>query len=418
MSTTPPETEQDGDLRMSLFGHLAELRSRLFRVVIAIIVLGGASLVFARPIFGLLMRPVLDALPPEARSLVYTSGIEEINVLMKVGMYAGIFLATPVLLWQIWGFIAPGLYPSERKYAGPFVGLGTAAFLAGATFCYLAVLPTMFQFLLQAPDATELETRIDQARLREEDALRALRFGDFARAASLAKEGSAAIAEDVKAPLLPLDGADHPSPKVGVAARLSGLGRLMDAAHEGLGTAARPVLRNVMARRQEAITALEQEDFTTSEKLIEEAASALAGVSAANASVFGELWRLERDLSIGQARHAALTWTRPMLTMKEQLSLVLLLELAFGIIFELPLVIALLAMLGIVKASFLFKYQRHALVVCMIAGAIITPTGDAVNLALIMGPMFLCYELGLLAAWFIEKRRAKAAATTALAPPA
>ncbi len=402
---------------MSLFDHLSELRSRLVRVVIAIAVLGGASLAFARPIFGMLMRPVLDALPPEARSLIYTSGIEEINVLMKVGMYAGIFLATPVLLFQIWGFIAPGLYPSERKYAGPFVALGTAAFLVGATFCYFVVLPTMFQFLLQAPDVAELQTRLDQSRLREDDALRALRFGDLARSASLAKEGSAAISEDVKAPLLPIGGAERPSPKVEVTARLAGLGRLMDAAHEGFGASARPVLRNVMDRRQEALTALEQGDFAAAEKRIEEAASALAGVSAANASVFGDLWRLERDLSVAQARHAALTWTRPMLTMKEQLSLVLLLELAFGVIFELPLVIALLAMLGIVKASFLFKYQRHALVVCMIVGAIITPTGDAVNLALIMVPMFLCYELGLLAAWFIEKRRAKAAATTALAPP-
>ncbi len=226
------------------------------------------------------------------------------------------------------------------------------------------------------------------------------------------------VAEDVKAPLLPIDGAELPSPKVEVASRLSGLGRLMDAAHVGFGAASRPVLRGVMDRRQEALTALDAGDFATADKRIEEAASALAGVSAANASVFGELWRLERDLSISEARHTALTWTRPMLTMKEQLSLVLLLELAFGIIFELPLVIALLAMLGIVKASFLFKYQRHALVVCMIVGAIITPTGDAVNLALIMGPMFLCYELGLLAAWIIEKRRAKAAASTALAPPA
>jgi sec-independent protein translocase protein TatC len=107
-----------------------------------------------------------------------------------------------------------------------------------------------------------------------------------------------------------------------------------------------------------------------------------------------------------------------MLTMHEQLSLVLLLELAFGVIFELPMVMALLAMLGLLRASFLFKYQRHAFVVCLIAAAIITPTGDAVNLALMTGPMFLCYELGLLAVWMIEKRRAQQQETTALAPPA
>jgi sec-independent protein translocase protein TatC len=105
-----------------------------------------------------------------------------------------------------------------------------------------------------------------------------------------------------------------------------------------------------------------------------------------------------------------------MLTMREQLSLVLLLELAFGVIFELPLVMALLALVGLVKASFLIKYQRHAIVVCLIAAAVITPTGDAVNLALMTVPMLLCYELGVLAAWLIEKRRTKEAASSALTP--
>ena len=133
---------------MSLAEHLAELRSRLLKCTLAVLVLGAAALVFAKPIFGILMKPVLDALPAEGRSLVYTSGIEEINVLMKVGVYCGIFLTTPVILWQIWGFVSPGLYPEERRYAGPFVFLGSLAFLAGALFCYFAVLPSMFKFLL------------------------------------------------------------------------------------------------------------------------------------------------------------------------------------------------------------------------------------------------------------------------------
>jgi sec-independent protein translocase protein TatC len=107
-----------------------------------------------------------------------------------------------------------------------------------------------------------------------------------------------------------------------------------------------------------------------------------------------------------------------MLTMHEQLSLVLLLELAFGVIFELPLVMALLSLLGVVRASFLLKYQRHAFVVCLIAAAVLTPTGDAVNLALMVVPMFLCFELGVLAAWVIEKRRDRRTQQTALAPPA
>ena len=101
-----------------------------------------------------------------------------------------------------------------------------------------------------------------------------------------------------------------------------------------------------------------------------------------------------------------------MLTMSEQLTLVLTLLLAMGFIFELPLIMALLASLGLVKASWLMRYQRHAFVVCLIAAAVITPTGDAVNLALMAGPMLACYELGVLLVWIVEKRRARATPST------
>ena len=102
---------------MSLAEHLSELRSRLLKVTLTVLALGAVSLVFAKPIFGVLMRPVLEALPPDSRSLIYTSGIEELNVLMKVGVYCGIFLTTPVILLQLWGFVSPGLYPEEKRFA-------------------------------------------------------------------------------------------------------------------------------------------------------------------------------------------------------------------------------------------------------------------------------------------------------------
>ena len=66
---------------------------------------------------------------------------------------------------------------------------------------------------------------------------------------------------------------------------------------------------------------------------------------------------------------------------------------------------AVLSLVGLVQSGFLFKHQRYALAVCFIAAAIITPTGDVVNLLLMAGPMLLCYELGVLLVWIIEKRR-------------
>jgi sec-independent protein translocase protein TatC len=397
---------------MSLAEHLTELRSRLLKCTIAVLVLGVASLIFARPIFGLLMRPVLDALPPEGRSLIYTSGIEEINVLMKVGVYCGIFLTTPVILWQIWGFVSPGLYPDERRYASPFVVLGSVAFILGSLFCYFAVLPSMFKFLLNEEDAVALEGRLDVAKLRNEDALRFLRLGDAERAGQLAKEANATLLADGDGKLGDLE--QVPSETVELSARLDGLGRLVDAAAEGFGAPARLVLRQAVEKRVVAAEAFGRKDFGVASAAMDEAASLLAGV--ARTEELAGLWKLEKELAAGHARHEALRWTRPMLSMDEQLSLVLVLILAFGVIFELPLVMALLGIVGVVKSRWLFKYQRHAFIICLILAAIITPTGDVVNLSLMAGPMLMCYELGVLAVWMIERRRAKNQAATSIAP--
>jgi sec-independent protein translocase protein TatC len=399
---------------MSLAEHLTELRSRLLKCTIAVLVLGAAALVFAKPIFGILMKPVLDALPAEGRALVYTSGIEELNVLMKVGVYCGVFLTTPVILMQIWGFVSPGLYPEERRYAGPFVFLGSSAFLAGALFCYFAVLPSMFKFLLNDEVGLAISQRLDVGRLRADDALRFLRIGDAERAGVLAREASTALKADGLGQMP--EATRAPSESVELGARLDGLGRLLDAAADGFGMPARSVLRQTVEKRAEAVEAYAKEDYGAATKAMDEAASLLAGVAPTRAEELAGLWRLEKELALGKARHVAAAWTKPMLTMNEQLSLVLLLLLSFGIIFELPLVMALLGLVGIVRAGFLMKYQRHAFVVCLIAAAILTPTGDVVNLSLMAGPMLLCYELGVLSVWLIERRRAKQEAETSITP--
>ncbi len=397
------------DFKMSLLEHLGELRQRLLRVTIAVLVLGVAALVFARELYGLLMRPVLVSLPPEAASLVYTSAIEEINVLMKIGLYSGVFLATPVLLFQIWKFVSPGLYDTERKFAGPFIFFGTLAFITGASFCYFLVLPKMFEFLLQKEDARAILTRLDTARLREEDAVRYLRLGEVDRSAALARAAAGELEASgqgkttegtLGVTLVPKRTAD-------VLARLEGLGRLIDATRDAYGDAARPALLAATAKRVEAVEAWGKQDFDAAQARADEAAEALGQADPARVSDFAALWKLEKLLGVGRASYEAINWTKPMLSMSEQLTLVLVLELAFGVIFELPLVMMLLGMVGLVSSAFLFRYQRHAFVVCLLLAAIITPTGDAVNLTLMAGPMLLCYELGVLLVWITEKRRAK-----------
>ncbi|HYV46969.1 MAG TPA: twin-arginine translocase subunit TatC [Myxococcaceae bacterium] len=405
------EGEGAGELRMSLSDHLEELRGRLLKCVVAVCVLAVVGLVFSRPIFGILMRPVLQALPEEARSLIYTSGIEEINVLMKVGLYAGIFLTTPVILWQIWGFVSPGLYPSERRFAAPFVFFGSLAFVTGAAFCYFMLLPTMFKFLLTEGDSAPLEERLESARTQEAEALRYLRFGDAEQAGAMAAkatEGLTATGEGKTG-----DGAAPTTSSVEMTARVDALGRMVDAVADWERGAAKPVLRTVMEKRLEALGLREKGDLVAASKALDQAAAVLASAAPTRAEQIASVWKLEKAIASGASRYHSEAWTRPMLTMSEQLSLVLLLELALGIIFEMPLVMALLAVVGLVKSRWLFKYQRHAIIVCLIIAAVITPTGDAINLSLMAGPMILCYEIGVLAVWLVERRRARMQAAEA-----
>ena len=249
----PPEApiEPEGDVKASFFEHLKELRKRLLRAVLGIAVGMCAVGFFAERLFRWVMLPVLRSLPQNQQQLHYTSYIEPFMVYLKVALYGGAFVAAPYVLWQVWLFIAPGLYKRERRIVVPFLASGTLLFYGGAAFCYFLVMPAAFPAL-------------------------------------------AAIAGD--------------------------------------------------------------------------------------------------DM-------------RPILTMTEQLSLVLAMLLGFGIVFEVPVIIAFLSMVGLVSADFLSKYRRHAIVANVALAAVITPTGDPFNLALMAIPMILFYEIGILLARILGKKK-------------
>jgi len=253
-----PETtpEPEGEVRASFFDHLTELRTRLVRAVLGICAGVGVVAWFSDYIFRFVMKPVLNSLPEKERTLNYTSYLEPFLVYLKVALYGGLFVAAPWVLYQLWLFVAPGLYKREKKVVVPFIVVGTGLFYSGVLFTYFVVMPFAFPAL---------------------------------------------------------------------------------------------------------------------------------------ASIAGP------DM-------------RPLLTMREQLTLVLAMMLGFGIVFEVPVVIAFLAMVGLVTPQFLAKYRRHAIVVNVILAAIITPTGDPFNLALMAVPMILFYEVGILAARIVGKKKAPEAA--------
>ena len=244
-----PEKPED-DVQLSLRDHLMELRKRLKWALIWLMVGFVASYYWSQDIFHFLMQPVFAALPEGEKALHFASSVEPFIIYLKVGLYAGLFVASPFIFWQIWMFVAPGLYRRERKKILPFVIVATVFFVGGAVFCYLIILPPTFEFLIKnvGPNIT------------------------------------------------------------------------------------------------------------------------------------------------------------PVLMMDQQLGLVMLMVLAFGIIFELPLILTLLAMMGVVDHKFLSKYRRHAIVVNVLIAAFVTPTGDPFNLALMALPMMVCYELGVLGARIFGKK--------------
>jgi sec-independent protein translocase protein TatC len=252
----PGATGPEDEVKLSFVEHLRELRKRLLQAMYG--VAAGMGLVgwFVPRIVDALMAPVRAALPSGRQTIVFTSAIEPMMVYIKVALYGGIFVAAPWVLWQVWLFVAPGLYKREKRMVWPFLFFGTLLFYAGAAFCYGLVMPQAFPAML-------------------------------------------AFASD------------------------------------------------------QTLT--------------------------------------------------------PMLALSEQLSLVMAMLLGFGIIFEVPVVIAFLSMIGLVNWRFLARYRRHAIVVNVALAAILTPTGDPFNLALMAVPMILFYEVGIVLARVLGKKPAPTA---------
>jgi sec-independent protein translocase protein TatC len=137
--------QDDGKLPFT--AHLEELRKRLIICFIAVGAGFLASYAFAKQIFEILMRPLLTVMPPDEK-LIYTGLPEAFFTYLKTALIAGILIAVPVIFYQIWMFVAPGLYDREKRFALPIVILSSFFFLGGALFGYFIVFPFGFQFFM------------------------------------------------------------------------------------------------------------------------------------------------------------------------------------------------------------------------------------------------------------------------------
>lgn len=241
---------------MSFLEHLEELRRRIIYAVVA--VMGGFMACWwkAEVIFGYMQKPIEQALTRHKldTQLVYLNPTEPFNLYMKIGLISGIFVASPFILYQVWAFIAPGLYKNERRYVLPFMFSTVFLFLAGGAFGYKIVYPAALDFLV-------------------------------------------------------------------------GYG-------QGL---------------------------------------------------------------------------KPMITIGEYTDLFMTIILGLGIVFEMPILVFFLSLMGIVTAKWMWRNLRYSILVIFVIAAILTPTTDIMNMCVFAAPMILLYILSIGVAWLVHPARRKKA---------
>jgi sec-independent protein translocase protein TatC len=142
----------------SLISHLVELRERLLRAVIAVIIVFIPCAILHKTLFTLVATPLIEKMP-QGTSMIATSPVAPVMVPLKLAFMAAVFLAMPYVLYQAWAFVAPGLYKNEKRFAIPLVVSSIVLFYAGIAFAYFVVFPLMFAFLTTAtPEGVQMMT--------------------------------------------------------------------------------------------------------------------------------------------------------------------------------------------------------------------------------------------------------------------
>ena len=156
-----PDDEAGG--KMSFLDHLDELRRRIIYSLVAVLVGFGIAFFWLDDIFTFIFKPMQAVLPP-GQNMIYTEPGEQFFLMFKIGLMAGLILASPLVFSQIWLFIAPGLYKHEKKLALPFVLMGTVLFVGGAAFSHYGVFPVIWKFFATSSiDFVTFTPRIEPA---------------------------------------------------------------------------------------------------------------------------------------------------------------------------------------------------------------------------------------------------------------
>ncbi len=142
-----PDLEDDEEAggKMSFLEHLDELRKRIVQSLIGVAAGVAIGFAFINPVVNFILKPTWTVLPQGSR-MIYTQPGEAFGLYVQIGLIVGVILASPWIMYQVWLFIAPGLYANEKRFAVPFVLLSTVGFVGGAAFNHYIVFPFMITF--------------------------------------------------------------------------------------------------------------------------------------------------------------------------------------------------------------------------------------------------------------------------------
>lgn len=160
--TTESNVNQEESAQQSLIQHLMELRSCILRALLGVVVIFLGLIWFRNDIYTFVAMPLIDALPNGSK-LIATEVTSTFLVPIKLTLWLSFFIAVPWVIYQVWLFIAPGLYQKERRLVFPMISSSILLFYSGMMFAYFAVMPLMFKFLVgTTPDGVEMATDISQ----------------------------------------------------------------------------------------------------------------------------------------------------------------------------------------------------------------------------------------------------------------
>jgi len=155
-------TQAEEDTPLPLIAHLTELRDRLLRMILAVLIVFVVLFPFSNEIYAFVSQPLRDLLPDDS-SMIATEVASPFLTPFKLTLFTAIFVAIPYVLYQLWAFVAPGMYRNEKRFAMPLLASSVLLFYLGTAFAYFAVFPLIFAFFTSvAPEGIAIMTDINR----------------------------------------------------------------------------------------------------------------------------------------------------------------------------------------------------------------------------------------------------------------